>query len=236
MTKPVALTVVVPIYNEEACIVEVVRSWQKMLRELQISYRIVLLNDGSTDSTQAALQPLEEEPDLEVINKENSGHGPTILLGYRMAVEQADWVFQVDSDNEMKPDRFPDMWCKRESVEAVFGIRHNRAQPAGRKFISWFSRLTVRLLYGKGISDVNVPYRLIRADLLARIIEPLPPHLVAPNVIVAGALIGAGARIEEERVPYTFRTTGTVSILKWKLWKLAATALFQTLAHRPRIS
>ena len=45
------LTVVIPVYNEEACIENVVRSWLEMLDRLSIQYQMLVLNDGSTDDT-----------------------------------------------------------------------------------------------------------------------------------------------------------------------------------------
>lgn len=234
MSLDVAL--VMPVYNEEACIAEVVRSWRKMLLGLDVRFRMIVLNDGSTDGTRAVLDALARDDCVEVVHKPNSGHGPTILEGYRRAVRQAEWVFQCDSDDEMKPEGFPMLWAARESYDALFGIRAGRRQNAGRSLISACSRLTVRLLFGEGVDDVNTPYRLIRSGPLRKIVERIPNDTFAPNVIVSGALCRAGARICNQPVPHECRRTGSVSIVKWKLWKSAARSLWQTFRCRPRIT
>jgi dolichol-phosphate mannosyltransferase len=118
----------------------------------------------------------------------------------------------------------------------VFGIRSGRQQAADRKLISGISRLIVRWLFGRGVADVNVPYRLMRSCYLRQAIEQIPADTFAPNVIIAGAFARAGLRIANVPVPHEGRKTGQVSIMKWKLWKAAARAFRQTLFCRPRIS
>ncbi len=229
------LALVMPVYNEEACIVGVVQSWRDMFASLGVDVRLIVLNDGSRDGTAEALSRLRDDERIEIVNKPNSGHGPTILTGYRRAAEMADWIFQCDSDDEMKPDHFPELWKRRAEYDALFGMRSGREQNAGRRLISAASRFTVRLLFGAGVSDVNTPYRLIRAPLLKAIIAQIPDDTFAPNVIISGSLARAGARVYNHPVPHEQRRTGSVSIVKWKLWKSAFRSFWQTLRCRPRI-
>jgi glycosyltransferase involved in cell wall biosynthesis len=226
------LAIVMPVYNEKDCIIDVVNSWHSILSRLNISFLIILLNDGSTDGTRTALSVFNDEDSIKIIDKKNTGHGPTILLGYKRAVDLANWVFQCDSDNEMKADFFPTLWEKRSEFDALFGIRDGRNQRLGRKFISLCSRLTVRLVFGKGVTDVNTPFRLIRANILKQIIKEIPDHAFAPNIIISGALSKSGSRVYEQNVPHEKRQTGSVSIVKWKLWKSAGKSLWQTLSCR----
>ena len=229
------LAVIMPVYNEEACIVGVVVSWREVLSSLDINFRMMVLNDGSQDGTIPALATFAGDDRIGVVNKENTGHGPTILRGYRQAVKVADWVFQCDSDGEMKAEHFPVLWEERDGYDALFGVRQGRAQNIGRKLISACSRLTVRLVFGPGVVDVNTPYRLIRADILSRIVNQIPDETFAPNVIISGALAKAGARIYNHPVPHESRQTGAVSIVKWKLWRAAGKSFWQTLRCRPKI-
>ncbi len=225
------LVLVMPVYNEEECIVEVVRSWRMALGDLGVDFGILVLNDGSRDGTRQALESFAGDAQVEVVNKENSGHGPTILAGYRQAVERAAWVFQCDSDDEMSPRSFASFWEQRESCDALFGIRDGREQNLGRKLISACSRWTVRLLLGAGVTDVNVPYRLMRSSVLRDIVARIPDDTFAPNVLISGAMARAGLRLKNIPVPYQDRRTGTVSIMKWKLWRMAARSFWQTLRY-----
>lgn len=232
----IELSLVMPVYNEEECIGQVVSAWRDTLAALGIDYRMIILNDGSKDGTAAALAAFAGETRIEIINKPNSGHGPTILKGYRKAVEDAEWVFQCDSDDEMSPEFFHLLWEMRAGYDALFGVRTGRSQNAARALISSVSRLTVRLLFGPGVVDVNTPYRLMTAGMLKEIIGGIPNDTFAPNVIISGAFARAKARILNVPVPHRGRRTGSVSIVKWRLWRAAIVSFLQTLRCRPAVA
>ena len=124
------LAVVMPVFNEEACIQPVLEAWLHELAELNISFRLLVLNDGSRDGTAPILDGMAS-PQLQVIHKANSGHGPTILHGYHAAVDLADWVFQVDSDDELRPSDFRRFWASRDGHDLVIGHRVERSSPWG---------------------------------------------------------------------------------------------------------
>lgn len=226
------LIVVMPVYNEEACIADVVSSWQCVLNRLEIDYLLIVLNDGSRDGTELRLRNFYSSERISVINKENSGHGPTILMGYHLAVEKADWVFQVDSDDELKPDSFFELWQRRASHDALFGFRVGRNQPVSRRVISSISRYVVSLAFGKGVLDVNIPYRLMCTNVLKDIIASIPSYSFAPNIMISGALVAQHKRIYNHPVVHENRKTGTVSIVSWRLWKAAFRSFGQTIAFK----
>ena len=185
------LTIVMPVYNEQDAIEGVVEEWMVELDRLNIRCEFRLYNDGSRDHTAERLERLKgRHPQLVVINKPNEGHGPTILRGYRETM--APWVFQTDSDGEMPASCFSELWNRREDYDALFGIRAGRVQNVRRKLISLVSRCTVAVFFGKGVLDVNTPYRLIRSSLMKSIVTQIPNDTFAPNVIISGALARAG--------------------------------------------
>jgi glycosyltransferase involved in cell wall biosynthesis len=222
------LVVVMPVYNESACIAGVLKSWMRELDGLGVDYRILVLNDGSRDDTAEILQQFASDPRLEIVHKANEGHGPTVLQGYRRAVEEGAWVFQCDSDDEMQAGSFVKLWRQKTDADAVFAVRMGRRQGAARWLITRMSRWTVRMLFRGGVADVNVPFRLMRAAWLKRAIAGLPDRTFAPNVIVSGRLAQAGAHLVNVPVPHRMRRTGSVSIVKWRLWRGAAESWWQT--------
>ncbi len=218
-----------PVYNEEGCVEAVVKSWRDRLQSLSLRFIMVLVNDGSTDGTAGILRGLSDEDRIMVIHQSNMGHGPAILRGYRQAVPCAEWVFQCDSDNEMSPDSFGELWARRGEYDAVLGVRRNRRQSLSRGIITRCSRLAVRLIFGPAIEDVNSPYRLMRSGVLRPILDYVPSDAFAPNVIICGALASCGARVGLVGVPTQPRRTGRVSLARWRLWKGAFRSLVQTL-------
>ncbi len=236
------LCVVMPVYNEEKAIATVLAKWTGMLDTLMIRYQIRAYNDGSKDGTGDILRKSASTSSgkISAIDKPNDGHGPTILQGYREAADLADWVFQIDSDDEMGPESFPKLWNVRNDFDFLVGRREGRTQPLPRKIVSAVSRTTVRLFYGRrGVWDVNAPYRLMRTDAFRSLFSAIPATVFAPNVILSGLAARHRLRCFECPIPHHDRTTGVVSIRKWKLFKAAMKSFAQTVlfsfSSRPEI-
>jgi glycosyltransferase involved in cell wall biosynthesis len=235
-TSPITtpkLIVILPVYNEADVISDVAHEWLSMLDGLDIPYRLQLCNDGSTDGTAEVLATLKHAS-LETQTARNRGHGPTILRAYRAAMERAPWVFQCDSDGELPASSFPQFWAAREKTDLVIGRRIHRGGPLSRRSITFTLRVLLRLLFGKGITDGNCPYRLIRSTPFFPLMDQLPEDTFAPNVLLSGFSLRNRLRIRELPVPFTPRQTGTCSIQKWKLLKAAFRSATQTLAFRFR--
>jgi len=180
------LTIVIPVYNEEEIIQTVIMDWATTLRRLKIDFELKVYNDGSKDRTLDQLQAITSDyPELSIFDKPNSGHGPTILQGYREA--EGSFIFQVDSDNEMKAKYFEELWKNRNDFDFIIGRRKfNFLVPLPRRIVSYIAKMSVLFFYGKGISDVNVPYRLMRKDTFTDIYDAVPSNTFAPNVIISG--------------------------------------------------
>ena len=232
MSNSRELIVVMPVYNEAECIGAVLDDWSAALSDLNIDFEIIALNDGSKDNTENVLSQYKKDARITIINKANSGHGPTITQGYRDAATRADWVFQIDSDDEMKPRAFANFWKRRNRYDAIFGVRVAREQDSARKFLSAGSRATVKFLYSRGVRDVNVPYRLMRARALKPIVNAIPDSTFAPNILISGVLGKRRRRVLNLPVMHENRKTGTGSLANSKVWKIAARALVETLKFR----
>lgn len=225
------LRVIMPVYNKERAVGGVLDAWCAVLDELKIDYRIFAYNDGSRDGTLGVLRQAADRHAgrIDVIDKRNEGHGPTILRGYCANVSECTWLFQTDSDDEMNPSFFRELWAARHEYDFLIGIRDGRRQPLPRKVISLVSRLSVRLLFGRSIWDVNAPFRLMRCECFGSFFEQIPSDTFAPNVILSGLAARKRLRCFEAPVEYRDRTTGEVSIKKWKLFRAAFKSFQQTI-------
>lgn len=227
------LAIVVPVYNEQDAIGGVLEKWVKMLDGIDAEYSILAYNDGSKDNSLKILKEYEAKypGKIRAMDKPNGGHGHTILTGYRKAAEEGfDWIFQMDSDDEMGPEKFPELWAQRADYDFLIGIRDGRLQALPRKVISFVSRCCVKVFYGtKTVWDVNTPYRLMRVSAFTSVYNAIPMTTFAPNVIISGMVARKGLRYYQMRVPQHDRTTGEVSIKKWKLLKSAIKSFWQTI-------
>lgn len=226
------LNVIIPVYNEQDSIENVLIKWQTELEKLEIAFQIHVYNDGSKDNTEEVLNDFAANNEKIIAHhKPNSGHGPTILLGYNQNTD-SEWIFQIDSDDEMQPDCFKTLWDNRNQYDFLIGSRTNRQSPLARKIVSLISRLTVHIFYSSGVYDVNSPYRLMRTDHFKEYFKQIRDNTFAPNIVISGIAGLTKARIFETPVEYKFRTTGEVSIKKWKLFKAALKSFLQTIITR----
>lgn len=108
-----SLFVVMPAYNEEGSLPDVLDAWYPVVAA-NSAHRLLVLNDGSKDRTMEILDEYaQNHPQLIAINKPNSGHGATIYAGYEYALAHgAEYVFQTDSDGQTDPNEFPALWNK----------------------------------------------------------------------------------------------------------------------------
>lgn len=225
------LIVIIPVYNESEIIQEVVKDWSDCLDNLNIDYLIKVYNDGSSDNTLLKLNALKADyKNLEIIDKPNSGHGPTILKGYLNSLDSK-WLFQVDSDNEITASNFERFWDIKGDYDFIIGTRINRQAPISRKIITKISNTVVGLFFGFGIMDCNAPFRLLRTEAFMQKIQTIPQDTFAPNVIVSGLAVRQKMRYKNISVTFEFRKTGEVSINKLKLLKASLRSFKQTIIY-----
>lgn len=229
MTASPALSIIIPAYNEEAAIGEVIRTWVTELDRLQIDYELRVYDDGSRDRTVYVLQELLAQiPRLIVTTHENRGHGPTILRGYHEA--RGEWIFQTDGDGECAPEAIEELWRLRDDYDFLIGYRVDRYGPLIRRCVTIGSRLIIWALFGAGIRDVNSPYRLMRRTRLQPLLRSLPESTFAPNAILSGLAVRYHLRTCERPVRWMSRRTGRSSIAGWKLLRRVARSFREALA------
>jgi glycosyltransferase involved in cell wall biosynthesis len=222
------LVVVIPSYNEEGAIAELLTKWMQVFDSLGIQY-VVKVYDASKDGTPNILKQLEKKYPSKIypVFCEKIGHGPTLVKAYKENLSYA-WLFQIDSDDEMDHRAFHELWETRDDYDILLGYRKQRKSSIVRRILSFISRLTVYLFYGGGIKDVNVPYRLVRAKCLSEFIHKLPSDTFAPNVIMSGWANAQKLRIFQIPVIHTERRTG-IMISKWRLLKSSFIPFWETI-------
>ncbi len=228
------LAIIIPVYNEADIVANVIGDWEKELGKYPINFAVHVYNDGSKDNTLCILTELAANRVwLHVHNKLNSGHGPSVSAGYRENIEECEWIFQVDSDNEISAGEFIKLWNSKDGSDIIVGRRHNREQNLPRKIISMLSRLAVKIFYKSAIFDVNSPYRLFRSNEFKNVVCSLPVDTLTPNVILSGMAGLRGMRCKEIPVIHQNRKTGQTTNLI-KILRMSVMAFWQVAIFRFR--
>jgi glycosyltransferase involved in cell wall biosynthesis len=217
------------VYNEANRITVVVDAWVNEMNSLGILYEINVYDDGSTDDTLTVLENFAQHVSgVRITSHANRGHGPTVHQGYSEA--RGVWVFQTNGDGEMSPESFRRLWSHRDKYDLLLGCRTGRHFSLARLIITAVSRLTVWLLFGRAIKDVNSPYRLIRRSSLKEILQYIPADAAAPNVLMSGYAARLRLKVFECRVPQRSRAIANRLLPSWRFCRVAAAAFRQTIA------
>jgi dolichol-phosphate mannosyltransferase len=228
------LAVVIPVYNEEGNITSLLRDWQPVFRNTGVPHRIILIDDGSKDNSLSLLKALQEsDPALEVHTQTNAGHGSAILKGYRLSAG-AEWIFQIDSDHQVDTIAFSLLWSSRDRYDLLLAQRLEKNASPGRQIISAFSSFIVGLLYGKGIRDVNTPYRLMRGSKLRQALENVPEESFAPNILITAWFVQGKNRIFTTTTACRKDGLARPSKMSWYFYRGAIRSALQTILFRMR--
>ena len=167
--------VVIPMYNEERGAEDCVRRVCAVLAGIQISSKLLVVNDGSRDATSVILDRLALNlPNLEVVHHErNSGYGSALRTGMRKAAEAGfDYALFMDSDLTNDPADIPQFVDRmKEGYDVIKATRYSlggevRGVPAYRVLISRVGNAIARRLYGLPITDCTNGFRAVRTSLL----------------------------------------------------------------------
>ena len=199
------LYIVIPAYNEQATIETVIQDWYPIIEKIGNDSKLVIIDDGSKDDTYKIMQECAKTREaFEPLTKPNGGHGATILFGYQYALDQgADYIFQTDSDGQTKSEEFWAFWERRNEYDMVIGHRKGREDGFSRVFVTKTLKLVLLLLFHVKVTDANTPFRLMKADTLAKYLPLIPKDYNLSNVIIS--VIYAKKKLAVKYLPITFR-------------------------------
>jgi dolichol-phosphate mannosyltransferase len=219
--------IIIPVYNEEEIILNVISKALKFIKNT--NSKILIINDGSKDDTKKKLDKIKNKKIL-VFHKKNEGHGKTIALGYKKAINmKAEYILQIDSDDQIPFDEFKKLIKYINKYDFVVGNRLNRNDPFNRILISGFMKSIIFLLYGKYILDPNCPVRIMKTSFLKEIIKKVS-YSTIPNILIAICAKKKNS-YKSINIKHIERYTGS-SIQFLKLYKTCAIALFDLIRFR----
>ncbi len=221
------LYAIIPAYNEQDNIRQVIDEWYDVIVKTGEESRLVIIDDGSKDDTFKIMrEEASKRPAMIALHKENSGHGATVLFGYHYAVEHgADFIFQTDSDGQTRPDEFELFFKRRHDYSFLIGYRKGRKDGWFRVLTNRVLRTVVRIFFSIDLKDINTPFRLMSRELLADCLNYIPKNYNLSNVILTVTAARNGYR--GLYIPITFRKRqgGVNSVNVKRIFKIGFNAL-----------
>ncbi len=170
MKTDFSLTVVLPAHNEEENIKSTVDACVSFLEKTVPRYEIIVVNDGSADSTPEIVKELSSaNPNILLVNHiVNRGYGSALRSGFDEA--SMEYIFFMDSDGQFDISDLDRLLPYVNERKVVIGYRENRADSFVRSFNAWLYSLYIRLIFGLDVQDMdcafkvfpNQAYRLVR--------------------------------------------------------------------------
>lgn len=226
------LAVVMPVHDEAGTVERVLEALARDVVSRFPAVDVIVVDDASTDETPQILRRLDAAfPWLRIERSdENQGHGPAVRRGLELA--RADWIFQLDSDDQFVVSDFWKLWDRRSAADLVLGIRFDRHDPRHRLLLSKALAGIVSRLAARPVRDANAPFRLVRRVVWEDIRSFLPRDALAPSMLVSLGAVVRGWRVVEVPVAHLPRTRGESSLRWFRLGRFSVRALAQLYAFR----
>ncbi len=207
MTLPEDLTVsiVIPVYNEEATIAKVVTR----VAALPFNKEIIIVDDCSTDKTPEVLERLEDIKGVVIIRKEeNAGKGAALRTAFENST--GDIVVVQDADLEYDPKDIPKLLVPiaKEECDVVYGSRFIGEEQQDESFIHRFGNafLTKSLnwMIGLKLTDMETCYKAFRGDIIRKLDVKQNRFGIEPEI--TAKLARRGFSFSEVPISYNART------------------------------
>lgn len=224
MNSTLLLTIVVPVYNEERYITNVLESITKAEIEGFWKREIIIIDDCSTDSTaQRVADFIQSHPltDIKSMKQEkNMGKGAALTLGFSHA--KGDFVLIQDADLEYDPNEYSELLKPIEMgfADVVFGSRFIGSKPhrilyfyhfLGNRFLTFLSNLFTNL----NLTDMEVCYKVFKREHLNSIRIKERGFGVEPELTAKISRI-KGVRIYEVGISYYGRSYAEGKKINWR--------------------
>ena len=151
------ISVVVPLFNEEESLPELVSWVDRIFNENKFSGEIILIDDGSKDNSWKVINELSKEyPIIKGIRyKRNYGKSAALNSGFEIA--QGEVVITMDADMQDSPDEIPDLYhmIKDDGFDLVSGWKKKRHDPLSKTIPTKFFNSATRLMSGISLHDFN---------------------------------------------------------------------------------
>jgi glycosyltransferase involved in cell wall biosynthesis len=232
MTEPannVSISVFFPCYNEQGNIAGVVEKALAELENLNADYEVIIVDDGSGDSTGTIADELAGGNNrVKVVHHlTNLGYGAALQSGFKASTKEL--VFYTDGDGQFDIKEMPGLLDLIEQCDIVSCYRLNRQDNLVRKINAWCWTKLVCLLFGMKIRDIDCAFKLYKREIFDNI------KLVSTGALIDAEILARavrqGYRVEQRGVHHYPRTAGAQTGANIRVILRAFKELFRLWRH-----
>ena len=179
----VDLSIVIPVFNERDNLEPLLREIAASLSGLEVSYEVLMIDDGSTDGSDEALRRLRDVyPALRVVRfARNAGQTAAMDAGFRRA--RGDVIVTLDADLQNDPVDIPRLLRELAGWDAIVGVRQVRRDSFVRRVSSRVANYVRNRLSDETISDTGCSLKAYRREALSRLVLYDGMHRFLPTLL-----------------------------------------------------
>lgn len=180
------ITVLLPAYNEEQSIHSTIEQIKSVMSATKLQYELIVVNDGSTDSTKSILE--KEEGIILLSNPYNLGYGASLKKGIKVA--KFPWILMIDADGTYPIKEIPDLIRYMGDYDMVVGARtgKNVYVPFMRRPAKFILTTLAKFLTRKKIPDLNSGMRLFKKEIAMEFFNLFPSGFSFTTTITLACL------------------------------------------------
>lgn len=220
MSKQKLLSIIIPCYNEEKTINDILREIEAV-KLPGFQKELVIVDDGSTDKTRQILKNLKDKNVKVFLQKKNMGKGAAVRRG--ILESKGDYVIIQDADLEYDPQDYLKLLypVTRGSADVVYGSRFRGGDPhraiyfrhqVANKMLTGFSNIFT----GLNLTDMETCYKLFDGDLIRDIAKSLQSNRFGFEPEVTAKVAKRKVRIYEVGISYYGRSYAEGKKIGWK--------------------
>ncbi|MFT4036962.1 MAG: glycosyltransferase family 2 protein [Thermomicrobiales bacterium] len=204
---PGSLSLVLPAFNEEQNIGEVVAAAQAALPRFADRFEIIVVDDGSRDRTAEIVTAIAAaDPQVRLVQHErNRGYGAALATGFRTTT--GDHVMFMDGDRQFDINDLRLLTPFARDYDIVAGFRMERNDPLHRRVFAETFNVAVRVLFGVHMRDIDCAFKLFDGEMLRSIPLSAPGALI--NTEIQAKARRQRARVQQVGVHHYPRVAGT---------------------------
>jgi len=172
MDKEIMISIVIPVYNEEANLARLMERLTPVMRNMGKKYEIIFVDDGSSDKSLSILKSFTTQPEVKVLElTKNYGQHAAIFSGF--SVVKGDMIVTMDADLQNPPEEIPKLVKAMEegNYDVVGTIRKERKDSIFRTFPSRIINIIARKITGVHMTDWGCMLRVYRRSIVRHMID-----------------------------------------------------------------
>lgn len=201
MAQGLDISIVVPLFNEEESLPELVAWIDRMAQANHLTYEVIMVDDGSTDRSWEVVEQLAGQYDTVrgIAFRRNYGKSAALYCGFEAA--EGEVVITMDADLQDSPDEIPELrrMILEEGYDLVSGWKKKRYDPIGKRWPSKFFNATARFVSGIKLHDFNCGLKAYRKKVIKSIEVYGEMHRFIPILAKKAGFKRIGEKVVEHR-------------------------------------